>query len=63
MPQEHPQQVIAETQPGDGNYGAFNACILAKYNNHWVTSPNADHFSHPPPGDLLGSYILIDVST
>ncbi|KAI6148069.1 hypothetical protein BKA82DRAFT_4355315 [Pisolithus tinctorius] len=42
MPQEHPQQVIAETQLGDGNYGAFNACVLMKYNDHWITSPNAD---------------------
>ncbi|KAI6146432.1 hypothetical protein BKA82DRAFT_4356892 [Pisolithus tinctorius] len=42
MPQERAQQVIAATQPGDGNYGAFNAHVLAKYNDHWITSPNAD---------------------
>ncbi|KAI6140973.1 hypothetical protein BKA82DRAFT_32700 [Pisolithus tinctorius] len=42
MPQEHAQQVIAETQLGDGNYGAFDACILVKYNDHWITSPNAN---------------------
>ncbi|KIO03323.1 hypothetical protein M404DRAFT_27291, partial [Pisolithus tinctorius Marx 270] len=42
MPQEHAQQVIAATQPGDGNYGAFDARVLTKYNDHWITSPNAD---------------------
>ncbi|KAI5996895.1 hypothetical protein F5J12DRAFT_785309 [Pisolithus orientalis] len=45
MPQEHAQQVIAATKPG--NYGAFGTCILEKYNNHWITSPNADFVPEP----------------
>ncbi|KIO10371.1 hypothetical protein M404DRAFT_21322 [Pisolithus tinctorius Marx 270] len=47
MPQECPQQVIAETQLGDGNYGAFDARILTKYNDHWITSPNANFVPKP----------------
>ncbi|KAI6140792.1 hypothetical protein BKA82DRAFT_4362707 [Pisolithus tinctorius] len=47
MPQERAQQVIAATQPGDGNYGAFDARVLAKYNDHWITSPNADFVPEP----------------
>ncbi|KIO02870.1 hypothetical protein M404DRAFT_146958 [Pisolithus tinctorius Marx 270] len=30
-----------------GNYGAFDARILAKYNDHWITSPNADFVPKP----------------
>ncbi|KAI6141461.1 hypothetical protein BKA82DRAFT_125612 [Pisolithus tinctorius] len=30
-----------------GNYGAFNGHILARYNDHWITSPNADFVPEP----------------
>ncbi|KAI6037647.1 hypothetical protein EDC04DRAFT_2897238 [Pisolithus marmoratus] len=33
--------------PGDGRYGAFDARVLAKYNDHWITSPNVDYVPQP----------------
>ncbi|KAI5985255.1 hypothetical protein EDD15DRAFT_2374299 [Pisolithus albus] len=34
-------------RPGDGRHGAFDARVLAKYNDHWITSPNADYVPEP----------------
>ncbi|KAI6032429.1 hypothetical protein EDC04DRAFT_2898259 [Pisolithus marmoratus] len=34
-------------RPSDGKYGAFDARVLAKYNDHWITSPNVDYVPQP----------------
>ncbi|KAI6104218.1 hypothetical protein F5141DRAFT_1065039 [Pisolithus sp. B1] len=30
-----------------GRYGAFDAHVLAKYNDHWITSPKVDYIPQP----------------
>ncbi|KAI6136021.1 hypothetical protein F5141DRAFT_1059280 [Pisolithus sp. B1] len=30
-----------------GRYGAFDAHVLAKYNDHWITSPNINYIPQP----------------
>ncbi|KAI6111410.1 hypothetical protein F5141DRAFT_1214914 [Pisolithus sp. B1] len=33
--------------PGDGRCGAFDAHVLAKFNDHWITSPNISFVPQP----------------
>ncbi|KIK14082.1 hypothetical protein PISMIDRAFT_17543 [Pisolithus microcarpus 441] len=40
-------ELSLRNRPGDGRCGAFDARVLAKYNDHWITSPSAEYVPQP----------------
>ncbi|KAI6016832.1 hypothetical protein BKA83DRAFT_4497344 [Pisolithus microcarpus] len=40
-------ELSLHNRPGDGRCGAFDAHVLAKYNDHWITSPSAEYVPQP----------------
>ncbi|KAI6009910.1 hypothetical protein BKA83DRAFT_4504189 [Pisolithus microcarpus] len=40
-------ELLLHDCPGDRRHGAFNAHVLAKYNDHWITSPNTNYVPEP----------------